>query len=103
MRSSSVSLKKVIATPVLPARPVLPIRWMYASIVLDIWKLTTSETFGTSIPRPARSVATSTSFSPVRIELSAASRCSWFLPEWSVVEFHWSIEGHACLKNHEKR
>ena len=79
--SSSSFVRKVMDTPVLPARPVRPMpsqrglqwkecdepmRWTYASIVFAIWKLMTSETFGTSIPRPARSVATRTSTSPLR-------------------------------------
>lgn len=52
----------------------IPIRWTYASIVFAIWKLITRVTSCTSIPRPARSVATKISASPVRSAAKAASR-----------------------------
>lgn len=56
--SASSPLKNVIATPLFPALPVRPIRCVYCSILVAILKLITRLTSGTSIPLPARSVAT---------------------------------------------
>ena len=66
----------------------VPIRCTYASIVFAIWKLTTKLTSVTSIPRPAKSVATRMSASPLRSCAKAASRPSWLLPECSVAALH---------------
>ena len=59
--SLSSLAKNVNAFPCFLDRPVLPIRWVYASGVFGTSKFTTWLTSATSIPRAAMSVATSTS------------------------------------------
>ena len=56
------SLKNAVAQPVLPARPVRPIRCTYSSISDGRSKLITWRTFGISNPRAATAVATKIGF-----------------------------------------
>lgn len=66
--------KKATALPVLPQRPVLPIRWTYSSMLLGRSKFTTCWTSGMSRPRAATEVATSTGHLPERKSARACSR-----------------------------
>mmetsp|Transcript_5482 Transcript_5482/g.16626 ORF Transcript_5482/g.16626 Transcript_5482/m.16626 type:complete len:253 (+) Transcript_5482:83-841(+) len=70
------------ATPGSPARPVRPMRCTYVSGSLGMSKLTTAWTAGTSRPRAATSVATSTGVWPCLNEFSTASRSCWRLSPW---------------------
>mmetsp|Transcript_18676 Transcript_18676/g.37991 ORF Transcript_18676/g.37991 Transcript_18676/m.37991 type:complete len:225 (-) Transcript_18676:16-690(-) len=85
LRSSSICseqflLINVVATPVLPHRPVRPMRCTYVSISLGMSKLITCCTSGKSRPLAATSVATSTSALPFLKALVACSRSSCDFP-----------------------
>uniref|UniRef100_A0A8W7PSX2 Uncharacterized protein n=1 Tax=Anopheles coluzzii TaxID=1518534 RepID=A0A8W7PSX2_ANOCL len=68
------SLKKEVAVPRLPIRPVRPMRCTYSSTSAGRSKLITCFTFGMSSPRAATAVATRIGQRPQRNRRSASSR-----------------------------
>uniref|UniRef100_A0A182VF21 Uncharacterized protein n=1 Tax=Anopheles merus TaxID=30066 RepID=A0A182VF21_ANOME len=79
------SLKKEVAVPRLPIRPVRPMRCTYSSTSAGRSKLITCFTFGMSSPRAATAVATRIGQRPQRNRRSASSRSACVRSPWMLV------------------
>ena len=74
----------VMQVPLLPARAVLPARWIYESISFGGSLWITKSTEGISKPLEATSVATRHLTFPLRKAVKVASLWVWFISPWII-------------------